>query len=336
MADLSTTYLGLPLKNPIVASASSLSAEIDNLRQMEASGAAAIVMYSLFEEQIELQELGYTEYYDRHPESLPEPLQHLATMEEFRQGAGNYLAHLYQAKKAVNIPVIASLNGYYSSGWTRYARLLEAAGADALELNIYYLATKPNISGSDVERMYLDLVRNVRSTINIPIAVKLSPYFSAMANVAHSLDQAGAGALVLFNRFYQPDFDIETETVRPSLDLSNSAELRLRLRWAGMLYGKLNADLALTGGIHNGRDVVKSLMAGAKVAMVASALYEHGIDYIGTMLEQLNQWLDDHDYGSVEEIRGRMSVQAIGDSAAFERANYVKVLKTYQEPDNAE
>lgn len=330
MADLSTTYLDLNLKNPIVVSPSTLTESVDNLRQMEAAGAAAIVLYSLFEEQVELQELGYTNYYDTHPDSLPEALRDVAAMKEFRMGASSYLAHLFQAKRAVNIPIIASLNGYYNSGWTQYAKLLEAAGADALELNIYYLATKPQVSGAEIEQMYLDLVRNVRSTISIPVAVKLSPYFSAMAYMARALDDAGANALVLFNRFYQPDFDVETEEVVPSLDLSTPQELRLRLRWVAMLYGRIKANLAITGGVHTATDVVKGIMAGANVTMMTSALYKHGIDHIATVVQELNAWLDDHGYDSVSDLRGHLSVQKTGDSAAFERANYLKVLKSYK------
>ncbi len=330
MADLSTAYLGLKLRSPIVVSACTLSQELDNLRRMEAAGAGAIVLYSLFEEQIELEELGYGSYYKNHPEALPPALQSVAQMEEFRQGASGYLAYLYQAKRAVNIPVIASLNGYYSRGWTQYARLLEAAGADAIELNIYYLATKRQVSASDVEQMYVNLVRNVKQTVKVPVAVKLSPYFSAMTNVAHLLDKAGADALVLFNRFYQPDFDIETGLVTPSLDLSTPEELRLRLRWVAMLHGQLQADLAITGGVHAHTDVIKSLMAGARVCLVASSLYRHGIEHIGTLLEGTNGWLDAHGRNSVSDIYGTMSVTAVGDPAAFERANYMRVLKSYK------
>lgn len=330
MSDLTTSYLDLELKNPIVVSASTLSEDLANLKRMEAAGAAAVVLYSLFEEQVELQEMGYEEYYEKHPESLPDALRHVAAMKEFHVGASDYLSHLYRAKRAVNIPVIASLNGYYSSGWTQHAKLLEAAGADALELNIYYLATRRQVTGSEVESMYLELVRNVKSTIKIPVAVKLSPYFSAMANMAQALDDAGADALVLFNRFYQPDFDIETAEVVPSLDLSTPEELRLRLRWVAMLYGRIHADMAITGGVHSAADVVKSLMAGANVTMMTSALFKYGIEHITTILDELDEWLESHDYASVSDLRGRLSVKTVGDSAAFERANYLRVLKSYK------
>ncbi|HNS40200.1 MAG TPA: dihydroorotate dehydrogenase-like protein, partial [Promineifilum sp.] len=280
MVDLETNYLGLPLKSPLVVSSNPLTYELDNLRQMEDAGAAGIILYSLFEEQIELAEMGFADYYQRHREEMPEPLRHIADMKEYNQGAGNYLAHTYQAKKALSIPVIASLNGYYSSGWTRYARLIEAAGADALELNIYYLPTKAHISGAEVEQMYVDLVREVTSSVQIPVAVKLSPYFSALANISKRLVNSGARGLVLFNRFYQPDFDIVNRAVVPSLDLSTSSELRLRLRWVALLTGQIEADLAITGGVHSVEDVIKSLMAGATVVTLASALLENGIKHL--------------------------------------------------------
>jgi len=295
---------------------------------MEEAGAAAVVLYSLFEEQIELAEMGFADYYERHREELPEPLRHIANMKEYNQGAGGYLAHIYQAKQAMSIPVIASLNGYYSSGWTRYARLIEAAGADALELNIYYLATKAHTSGSEVEQMYIDLVRDVTSSVRIPVAVKLSPYFSAMANISRRLVNAGAKGLVLFNRFYQPDFDIVNRAVVPSLDLSTSNELRLRLRWVALLAGEVQADLAITGGVHTVEDVVKGLMAGANVVMMASALIEQGIEHLTTLNNELNQWLDSYAYASVKEVRGLLSNAQIGDSAALERANYLNVMRT--------
>jgi dihydroorotate dehydrogenase (fumarate) len=328
MADLNTTYLGLNLKSPLVVSSNPLTLEIDNIRHMERAGAGAIILYSLFEEQITLAEIGYSDYYSRHKEELPEGLRHIARMQEYNQGAGSYLAHLYQAKKAVGIPIIASLNGYYNSGWTRYAKLIEAAGADALELNIYYLATKAHISSAEVEQMYLDLVRDVKQTVRIPVAIKLSPYFSSMANVARRMVNAGANALVLFNRFYQPDFDIETRTIVPSLDLSHSTELRPRLRWVALLYGQLDADLAITGGVHTGQDVIKCLMAGAKVAMVASAILKNGIDHLSTVTSEVDHWLDDHQVGSIQEILGTLSQVQIGDSAALERANYLNVLRS--------
>lgn len=333
MSNLETTYLGLPLKCPLVASSSPLTYELDNLRRMEEAGAGAVVLYSLFEEQIELAEMGFATYYRQHNEELPEALRHIANMKEYNQGAGSYLAHLYQAKQALTIPVIGSLNGYYSSGWIRYARLMEAAGADALELNIYYLPTKAHITGAEVEQMYIDLVREVTASVRVPVSVKLSPYFSAMANVARRLVGAGANGLVLFNRFYQPDFDIANRAIVPSLDLSVSSELRLRLRWVALLSDQIDADLAITGGVHTAEDAIKGLMAGANVVMMASALIQNGIEHLATVARDLNQWLDQYAYESIKDVRGLLSHAQIGDSAALERANYLNVLRTARRQD---
>jgi len=328
MADLSTTYLGLKLRNPVLVSSSPLTGNIDNIKRLEAAGAGAIVLPSLFEEQIEMENLGYEEtLVDRTV--LPPALQHIPNMKEYNQGAHGYLSLLYRAKRAVNIPVIASLNGYYGGGWVQYARLIEAAGADALELNIYYMATRPQISAEDIERMYLDLVRDVKLNTRIPIAVKISPYFSAMANVAKQLDEAGADALVLFNRFFQPDFDLETRTVVPSLDLSHPGELRLRLRWVAILYCFVKAELAVTGGVHSAEGVLKSILAGAKVAMMTSALMKQGIDYLSQVLVELNQWLDEQGYSAIRDVRGSMCQASVADPAALERANYMEVLRAH-------
>ncbi|MCL4803844.1 MAG: dihydroorotate dehydrogenase-like protein [Anaerolineae bacterium] len=328
MANLESTYLGLQLKSPLVVSSCPLSYHLDNLRRMEAAGAGAVVLYSLFEEQIELAEMGFSSYYTEHNEELPEALRHVASMKEYNQGAGSYLAHIYQAKQAVSIPIIGSLNGYYNSGWTRYARLIEAAGADALELNIYYLPTKPHITAAEVEQMYIDLVRDVTESVRIPVAVKLSPYFSALANISRRLVGAGASGLVLFNRFYQPDFDIVNRAIIPSLDLSVSSELRLRLRWVALLSDQNDVDLAITGGVHTAEDTIKGIMAGANVVMMASALIQNGIGHLSTIENELNQWLDNNGYKSTKEIRGLLSHAQIGDSAALERANYLNVLRT--------
>jgi dihydroorotate dehydrogenase (fumarate) len=327
MTDLETSYLGLTLKSPLVVSSSPLTYALDDLKRLEAAGAGAIVLYSLFEEQIELAEMGFSNYYKQHTDELPEALRHVANMKEYNQGAGGYLAHIYQAKHALSIPIIGSLNGYYSSGWTRYARLIEAAGADALELNIYYLPTKAHISGSEVEQMYIDLVRDVTTSVRIPVAVKLSPYFSAMSNIARRLVGAGAHGLVLFNRFYQPDFDIVNRAIIPSLDLSTSSELRLRLRWIALLARQIEADLAITGGVQTAEDAVKGLMAGADVVMLASALIQNGIEYLTTLTKDLSAWLETYAYNSVSDIRGLLSYAQIGDSAALERANYLNVLR---------
>ena len=331
MTDLSTKYLGLTLKNPLIVSASPLTAYVDNLQRMEMAGAAAVVLPSLFEEQIELQGIGVDKVTPMNQQNLPEALHHLPEMKGYNRGANGYLAHIYQAKKAVSIPVIASLNGYYSGGWVQYGRLIEAAGADALELNIYYLATKPNISGQEIEEMYLHLVEDVTAAVRIPVAVKLSPYFSAFAHIASQLDKMGADGLVLFNRFYQPDIDLETRQVVSSLDLSTGAELRLRLRWAAILSSLVKADLAITGGVEHGTDIVKSMMAGAKVTAVASILLKNGIEHIKQLLTELEQWLDENGEESVAAIQGIMSQKHVSDPAAFERANYMNVLKSLEE-----
>ena len=331
MTDLSTKYLGITLKNPLIVSASPLTAYIDNLKRMEIAGAAAVVLPSLFEEQIELQGLGVEKVTVMNQQTLPDALQHLPEMKGYNRGANGYLAHIYQAKKAVSIPVIASLNGYYSGGWVQYARLIEAAGADALELNIYYLATKPNISGQEIEEMYLHLVRDVKAAVKIPVAVKLSPYFSALAHMATRLNAMGADGLILFNRFYQPDIDLEARKVVSSLDLSNATELRLRLRWTAVLSNIIKADLAVTGGVERGTDIVKCMMAGAKVTAVASVLLKNGIEHIKIILKELEQWLEENDEESIKGLQGILSQQKVTDPAAFERANYMNVLKSLEE-----
>ncbi|NUM48915.1 MAG: dihydroorotate dehydrogenase-like protein [Anaerolineales bacterium] len=326
MADLSISYLDLPLKNPLVASSSPLAEKIENLQRMEEKGAAAIVLPSLFEEQIELQNLGFP---GASSGFLPAELQHIPNMHAYNQGANGYLAYLYKAKKAVKIPIIGSLNGYYSGGWVQYGRLIEAAGADALELNVYYLATKPHIDAHEIENMYLELVSNVKSAVSIPVAVKLSPYFSATANIAQRLAKAGARGLVLFNRFYQPDLDLDTLEVVPNLSLSTSEELRLRLRWAAILHGQIPTDLAITGGVHTAQDVVKCMLAGANVAMMTSALLMRGIGYTSKVYMDLLNWMEEHEYESVHQMRGSMSQKSVTDPTAFERANYMRVLRSY-------
>lgn len=330
MADLSTTYLGIKLKNPLIVSSSPTSENIDNIKRMEASGASAVVLYSLFEEQIELQNLGYHQFGPEYKTMLPDELQHIPDMAEYNHGANNYLAHIYQAKKAVDIPIIASLNGYYPGGWVQYAKLIEAAGADALELNVYYLGSKPDITGKEIEQMHIDLVKSIKEQTTIPVAIKLSPFFSAFANMAQQLDDTGVDGMVLFNRFYQPDFDVESRVIIPSLTLSERSELRLRLRWAAILYNRIKADIAITGGVHTVEDVVKSVLAGAKVTMLTSVLLRHGIEHLQELESGLNAWLDAHEYASLAELCGKLSQTAVKDPVAFERANYMRVLKTYK------
>jgi dihydroorotate dehydrogenase (fumarate) len=324
MSDLTTKYLGLTLRNPFIVSASPLTAYVDKVRELEEHGAAAVVLPSLFEEQIELQNLGPFISRDR----LPNELQHIPEMQEYNQGASGYLAHIYQVKRAVQIPVIASLNGYYSGGWVQYAKLIEAAGANALELNIYYMATRQGINSQEIEEMYLQLVEDVSSSIKIPVAVKLSPYFTALANVAEELAQKGAAGLVLFNRFYQPDIDLATQTVLNSLDLSQPTELRLRLRWTAVLANRIKSDIAITGGVHTGADIFKSLLVGARAVEAASVLIKKGPAQIAVILDELQELLDAADVAAIADIRGNLSQEKVADPAAFERANYMEVLKS--------
>jgi len=328
--NLTTNYLGMVLKNPIVASSSPLSHTVDSIRRVEDAGAAALVMYSLFEEQI-----GFDSYYiDYHLtqgiDSYAESISYFPDMQSYNVGPDQYLNLIRRAKENVDIPIIGSLNGTSVGGWTDYATLIEEAGADALELNIYYLPTHPDITGAEVERLYLDILSAVRQTVTIPVAVKLSPFFSSVANMSNRLADHGADGLVLFNRFYQPDFDLENLEVAPRLVLSNSDDLRLPLRWVAILYGRVSADLAITSGIHTSHDVIKGLMAGAKVTMMASELLQKGVRRIGQVLNELVTWLNEHEYESVMQMIGAMSQKHCAEPAAFERANYMKMLQSYR------
>ncbi|HYL82331.1 MAG TPA: dihydroorotate dehydrogenase-like protein [Candidatus Acidoferrum sp.] len=329
MTDLTTNYLGLTLKNPIVVSASPLCEDLGTVRRMEEAGAAALVMHSLFEEQLTLESNDLDRNLSYGSESFAEALTYFPDMTQYNLGPDGYLEHLRRVKKAVGIPVLGSLNGVSTGGWIGYAKKIEEAGADGLELNVYYIPTSPEMTGAQVEQLYLDLVRDVRASVRIPVAVKLGPFFSAMAHMARRLDQAGANALVLFNRFYQPDFDLEKLEVVPNLRLSTSDELRLRLRWAAILYGRLRCDLAITGGIHTAEDVVKAMMAGAKVAMTTSSLLMHGVEHLKTLRSGLASWMEEHEYESVRQMQGSMSQKSVAEPAAFERANYMKVLRSY-------
>ncbi|HEX7593865.1 MAG TPA: dihydroorotate dehydrogenase-like protein [Anaerolineae bacterium] len=330
MIDLSTTYLGLKLKNPIVPSSSPLMQDVDNIKRMEDAGAAAVVLHSLFEEQIEQESEILDRSLDQGTYTYAESLTYFPDLGNYNLGPEGYLEHIRKAKAAVRIPVIASLNGASTGGWVTYAQKMEQAGADALELNTYYIAADPAQTAAQVEEMYLDLVRAVKASVRVPIAVKLSPYFSAFSNFAARLDDAGANALVLFNRFYQPDFDLENLDVVPDLELSTSSELRLRLRWVAMLYGRVKADLAVTGGVHTAEDVLKSMMAGARIAMMTSALLHHGIDHLRGVLVDLAKWMEEHEYISIQQMQGSMSQKSVANPAAFERANYMKVLRSYE------
>ena len=329
MTDLSTSYTGLNLRNPLVVSPSPLCEDIDNIRRMEDAGAGGVVLHSLFEEQIvhEGQELDY--YLTQGTESFAEALTYFPDLGDYKLGPDEYLEHIRRCKDAVEIPVMASLNGVSTGGWIEYAKGIEDAGADGLELNIYYIPTAPGITSKEVEGMHVDLVRDIKANVTIPVAVKLSPYFSSMFNMARRLDQSGANALVLFNRFYQPDLDLERLEVAPSLVLSTSDELRLRLRWVAILYGQIRADMAVTGGVHTAEDVVKAMMAGAQVAMMTSALLKNGITHLATVLRDIGSWMEKHEYASIQQMQGSMSQRSVAEPAAFERANYMKVLQSY-------
>ena len=329
MSDLSTSYLGLSLKNPLVVSPSPLCEDLGAIRKMEDAGASAVVLHSLFEEQLTLDSQDLDRFLTSGTESFAEALSYFPDMGQFKLGPEAYLEHIQKAKKAVKIPIIGSLNGVSTGGWVSYAKKIEQAGADALELNVYYIATDPDMSGPQVEQMYADLVRDVRGSLKIPIAVKLGPYFSSMASVARRLDQAGANGLVLFNRFYQPDFDLEKLEVTPNLNLSRSEELRLRLCWVAILSGRIKADMAITGGVHTAEDVIKSMMAGAKVAMMTSALLKNGVEYLKTVREGIAAWMEKHEYASIRQMQGSMSQKSVAEPAAFVRANYMKVLRSY-------
>ena len=332
LPDLTTRYLGLTLKNPLVASASPLSRKIESARRLEEAGIAAIVMYSLFEEEITHESLELDHYLELGAHSYAESVSYFPDLSTYSVGPERYLEHLAQLKATLTIPVIASLNGVSSGGWVEYAQRIEDAGADALELNIYYLPANVDLTASELETSYVNLVRDVRAEISIPIAVKLSPYFTALPNFAQRLAQAGADGIVLFNRFYQPDFDLETFGVTPNLRLSTSNELRLRLRWIAMLYGRIEVDFALTGGVHTGEDIVKGMMAGATIAMTASELLANGEARASDMLAELQTWMVEHEYDSISQLRGCMSQRAVAEPAAFERANYLKVLGSYHPP----
>ena len=327
--DLSTTYLGLKLKNPLVASSSPMCEDVGNIRRIEDAGAAAVVLHSLFEEQIEYESNELDRFIEAGSERGAESLTHFPELTHRVMGTDAYLAHIVKCKQSVRIPVIASLNGTTKGGWLRSARQIEQAGADALELNIYHIPVDPDLTGEQVEQRYVDLVKAVKAEVRIPVAVKLGPYFSSVANVARKLDAAGADALVLFNRFYQPDYDLEALEVVPNLILSNSHELLLRLHWIAVVYGTVKADLALTGGVHSATDVVKAMMAGARIAMMTSALLKRGISYLDTISTELLIWMGEHEYDSIKQMQGSMSRNAVPQPGAFERANYMKVLSSY-------
>jgi dihydroorotate dehydrogenase (fumarate) len=329
--DLTTTYMGMKLKNPLVPSASPMSESVDMVKRLEDAGAAAVVMYSLFEEQIEQEKHALDHYLTAETESYAEALSYFPRPHEFPNlHAEEYLEHIARLKKAVDIPIIASLNGVSAGGWMQYARSMQEAGAGAIELNIYYIPTDPDMPGIRVEEMYLDDLRKVKSSVSIPVAIQLNPYFSSFANMAVNLDCMGADALVLFNRFYQPDIDLETLEVVPNLELSHSNEIRLALRWIAILYGKVRASLAATSGVHNAADVLKLIMAGADVTMLASVLLKEGPSAITKILSNIKEWMEKHEYVSIKQMKGSMSYQNVREPAALVRANYIKVLHSFK------
>jgi len=328
--DLTTTYLGLTLRSPLVPSASPLSEEIDSIRRMEDAGAAAVVLYSLFEEQLVLDRFELHHHLTEGTESFAEALTYFPEPTEFHLGPEEYLNHIGQAKAAVDIPVIASLNGSSLGGWTSYAKQMQEAGADALELNVYYIPTDMQQTAEQVEQAYLDILQAVKSVVTIPVALKLGPFFSNMARMARRLDDGGANALVLFNRFYQPDIDLEELVVRPRVLLSTPQAMRLPLTWIGILYGRIRADMAATSGVHEAEDVIKLLMVGANVTMLCSALLQRGVDHIRTVERGVREWMEAHEYSSVRQMRGSMSQQNVADASAFERAHYVSSLHSYK------
>ena len=328
--DLSTTYLGIKLKNPLVAGAGPLSRDLDTLRHMEDAGVSAAVLDSLFEEQIQHDEGELDHYLTTGTESFAEALSYFPAASDFTKGPEEYLEYIAKAKSKVSIPIIASLNGVSAGGWMDYAKKMQDAGADAIELNIYYVPTDPKLPGAEIEKIYVDALRAVKAAVTIPVAIKLSPFFSNMAYTAHLLSDAGADALVLFNRFYQPDIDLDTLEVVPNLVLSSPSEMRLPLRWIAILYGQVRPDLAGSSGIHRSDDVIKTLMAGASCVQVCSALIVHGVRRATEILKGVEGWMTEHEYESVSQMVGSLSQKNCAQPAAFERANYMKVLQSYK------
>lgn len=328
--DLSTKYLRFNLKNPFVVSASPLSDKLENIRMMEDCGASAVVLYSLFEEQLEQEQKELEHHIEEGTESYAEAISYFPKSFEYRTGPSEYLDLIVRAKMAVDIPIIASLNGYSMGGWTDFASMIGEAGADALELNIYYIPSNLDMTGAEVEQNYVDILQQVKERVKIPVAVKLSPYFSNLANMAQRLDKAGADALVLFNRFYQPDIDLSKLEVQPNIVLSKSYDMRLPLRWIALLKGKVKASLAATSGIHTGWDVLKLMMAGADVAMLNSILMKKGLFEIKKIEQTMLEWMEENEYESVKQMQGSMSAQNVPNPAKFERVQYIKALSKFE------
>lgn len=329
MVDLTSTYMGIKLKNPVIASASPLSQKVQTAQQLEAEGVSAITMYSLFEEQIQQESLKLDRDLERGAEAFAEAIDYFPKTGQYSIGPEKYLQNLSNLKRNLHIPVIGSLNGHTLGGWVEYAKKIEDAGADALELNIYDVPTDPYRSGTDLEKEYLRLVRRIRESIHIPVAVKLSPFFTSLPHFAKQLTEAGVNGLVLFNRFYQPDFDLENLEVIPHLVLSTSHELRLPLRYIAILYGRIPVDFGLTSGVHCGEDVIKAIMAGASVVAIASEFLAKGPQRAREILQEITTWMESHEYLSIQQMRGSMSQQAVADPGVIERANYMQVLSSY-------
>jgi dihydroorotate dehydrogenase (fumarate) len=329
MIDFSTKYLGMDLKGPVVVSSTPLSEPIDNVRRMEDCGAAAIVLHSLFEEQLALESRALDDDLSRGTESFPESLGYLPDLKDYRMTHEAYLEHVQQCKKAVKIPILGSLNGATPGGWVRYAKDMEKAGVDAIELNTYALATEKSHTSAEMEGQLLKLVAEVTSAVKVPVSVKLSQWFTSLPHLVGQLEAAGARGVVLFNRFYQPDFDIETLEVRPTLHFSKPSELLPRLHWAAILYGHVKLDIAITGGVHSAEDVLKSIMAGGSTVLMASALHIYGIEHIKRVLDDMRYWLEKREYKSLNETRGCLSRRSVPDTSAFDRGNYIKTLSSY-------
>jgi len=327
--NLSTTYMGLELSNPLIVGASPLADDIDGARKLEDAGASAIVMRSLFEEQIESEREASFDHMEMYADVFAEARSFFPTTEEYSMSPDAYVEHIGRLKAALDIPVIGSLNGYRISGWLRYAKLIEQAGADALELNVYHIATEPRETPESVEHRVREIVRTVREAVHIPIAVKLSPFFTSLPYLATELQTIGVNGLVMFNRFYQPDIDLEDLTVVPKLALSDSSELLLRLRWLAILSGRCTCSLAASGGVHVATDVIKATMAGAHCIQLVSSLLKHGASYIGIMLNDVKQWMEEHDYQSIRQMQGSLNLSRCPDPMAFERANYMRVLNSW-------
>ncbi|MBE2294202.1 MAG: dihydroorotate dehydrogenase-like protein [Phycisphaerales bacterium] len=328
--DLRTTYMGMELKHPIVASASPLAGTVANIKRMEDAGASAVIMFSLFEEQLKHESAALEYLMTAHTESFAESLNYFPEMDDYTVGPDSYLDLLRRASEAVDIPIMGSLNGITNTGWIEYAQLMQQAGAKGIELNVYYIPADLTTSGREVEDRYIEIVKAVKAAVTIPVAVKLNPFFSAIGSMAKSLDDAGADALVLFNRFYQPDFDLSKLEVIPDLHLSTPDEIRLPLLWIAVLYGKLQSSLGATRGVHTPIEVVKYLMAGADVVMTTSALLKNGVDYLTTLRDGLQTWMELNHYDSVHQLKGSMSQRNVADPTAFERANYIKTLESYK------